>query len=67
MGAEKYLITKKILFSRFASVRIINIHGVLHMKPRLVCLLYVKAINICLNEEGIPLDNTIVQDLILLC
>jgi hypothetical protein len=39
------------------------------MKPRLVCLLNVKAINICLNveipsenEEGIPSENTSLKD-----
>jgi len=53
IGTKNYLITKEVLFSRLVCISIVNIHGVsvLHMKPRLVCLLYVKAINIRLNEE----------------
>jgi hypothetical protein len=69
IGTKNYLITKEVLFSRLVSISIVNIHGVLHMKPRLVCLLNVKAINICLNveipsenEEGIPSENTSLKD-----
>ena len=60
IGTKNYLITKEVLFSRLVSrlvsISIVNIHVVLHMKPRFVCLLYVKAINIRLNEE-IPSAN----------
>lgn len=49
---EGYLISEKIIFSCLVSIGVISFHGVLNMKSRLVCLLYVKAINVRLIKEN---------------